>query len=131
MMSLAQRVPAILGKQGRRFIIIGFVNTAFHAIVAMLAIHVVHATLVTANVAAFTAATAFSYVLNTTWSFGASLSRATLIRFFSVSILGVCLAAIVSMAAESAGVNYMLGIACVPVFVTPVTFALHRAWTYR
>lgn len=86
---------------------------------------------VIANGLAFVLATCVSYVLNTVWSFSSRVGRRSLGRFCAVALLGMALAMIVSGAAEYAGLQYLWGVALVILCVTPTTFALHNAWTYR
>jgi len=122
------RIPV---EQFWKFVATGLLNTAAHAAIAVTMIRWGQASLLSANVCAFTAATAFSYVVNTVWSFSGRIGGITLIRFLMVSLLGLALAAIISGIAERFELHYLLGIASVPIFVTPVTFTLHRLWTYR
>jgi putative flippase GtrA len=114
-----------------RFLVSGVLATAFHAAIATALIEFLDAKPVTANVAAFSAATILSYLVNTLWSFSSSVSRTTLTRFWIVALLGGCLTAGVSGAVDAWGGHYLIGIACVVMTVPPVTFALHRRWTYR
>jgi putative flippase GtrA len=114
-----------------KFVATGLLNTAAHAAIAVAMIRLGQASLLAANVCAFTAATALSYVINTVWSFSGRIGGATLVRFLIVSVFGLGLAAIISGIAERFDLHYLVGIASVPVFVTPVTFTLHRLWTYR
>lgn len=91
----------------------------------------VHAAPALANAIAFAVATVVSYVINTLWSFSVALDAATLARFVVVQMFGVALAALVSGGIDSLGAHYLIGIVCVPLFVTPVTYNLHKLWTYR
>ncbi|HEY0687070.1 MAG TPA: GtrA family protein [Steroidobacter sp.] len=121
----------VLSVQVRRFLLSGVLATAVHFAVALAMIETAHAEPAIANAVAFTVATAFSYVINTLWSFGSSIDGRTLARFVTVQLLGVVLAAAVSGTVDWLGGHYIVGIICVPVFVTPVTYTLHRLWTYR
>lgn len=114
-----------------RFVATGLLNTAAHTIIAIAMIEVGGVTLIVANMTAFIAATLLSYLVNTLWSFSGTINTTTLFRFFVVSVVGLLLAGLVSSVAQASHVHYLVGIACVPVFVTPVTFTLHRIWTYR
>lgn len=129
---IARRVrPGIPSEQFWKFVAVGILNTATHAVIAIAMVRWGRTSIVTANVCAFTAATLLSYIVNTTWSFAGSIGGATLTRFVLVSLVGLCLAATISSLAEHFGLHYLLAIASVPIVVTPVTFTLHRMWTYR
>lgn len=121
----------MLSVQLRRFLVSGVLATAVHFAVAVTLIRQGHAEPAIANAIAFVVATAFSYVINTLWSFGGIMGGPTLARFLIVQLLGVGLAALVSGTADRLGLHYVIGTALVPVFVTPVTYTLHRLWTYR
>jgi len=123
--------PGIPIEQFWRFVATGLMNTAAHAVVAVSIIKLGLGSLITANVWAYVVATILSYFINTTWSFSGEIGGDTFARFLAVSLIGLCLAAAVSWIAEQLGLHYFLGIACVPIFVTPVTFTLHKVWTYR
>lgn len=105
--------------------------TAIHVAVAMLLITRLAVAPYIANPIAFVIATCFSYATNTLWSFSARMSHRTLWRYVSVSVVSCLATAAVSAAAESAHLDYRIGIALVIVIVTPVNFALHSLWTYR
>lgn len=121
----------ILTVQVRRFLLSGVLATAVHFVVAAALIEQAQTEPALANAVAFTVATAFSYVINTLWSFSSVIDGRTLVRFVLVQLLGVGLAAGVSGTVDWFGLHYIIGIMCVPLFVTPVTYTLHRLWTYR
>jgi putative flippase GtrA len=117
--------------QFQRFVVSGLLVTGFHVLIAMGLIRLFALSAPLANGIAFIAATVFSYFLNTMWSFSRALQGRNLIRFICVSIIGCVVAVSVSAAAERHGLTYMLGIALVAIIVPPMTFLLHRFWTYR
>jgi putative flippase GtrA len=127
---LISEVP-VLSVQLRRFLLSGVLATGVHFVVAVTMIRHGQAEPALANAVAFVVATMFSYVINTLWSFGGAIGGPTLVRFCMVQLLGVALAALVSGTVDWLGLHYLIGIACVPLFVTPVTYTLHRLWTYR
>jgi putative flippase GtrA len=106
-------------------------NTAFHTAIAVTMIRSFGSGVMTANVVAFACATAVSYLINTLWSFARIPSGVTLVRFFAVSLLGAAIAAGVAHTAEILGAHYLVGIGCVALSVAPITYLLHRHWTYR
>lgn len=121
----------VLLRQAQRFTISGVLVTGLHVLFAVSLIRWAQVSPELANGLAFAAATIFSYVINTLWSFSSPLHGRTLIRFIVVSLLGLLLTVAVSGLAEFYGLNYWLGIACVVCTVPPVTFLLHRFWTYQ
>lgn len=121
----------MLTGQVRRFLLSGVLATCVHFVIAASLIENGLAEPAFANAIAFTVATAVSYVVNTLWSFSSELGGPTLARFVLVQLLGVGLAAGVSGTVDFLGLHYVVGIVCVPLFVTPVTYTLHRLWTYR
>jgi putative flippase GtrA len=121
----------VLTPQVRRFILSGILATVIHTVIAATLIERWRLEPAYANAIAFSVATAVSYIVNTLWSFSGALGGVTLGRFVLVQLLGVCLAAGVSGTADLLGLHYLIGIVCVPLFVTPVTYTLHRIWTYR
>ena len=118
-------------RQLRRFAVTGLLATGVHVAVAALLIELAQRSPPFANGAAFLVATAFSYALNTLWSFEASPGARSLARFAVVSCVGWTLAVLLSTLAERLGLHYLLGIGLVVTGVPPVTFLLHRYWTYR
>jgi putative flippase GtrA len=115
----------------RKFLLVGVVATGVHTLCAYILITKVGTTPALANAISFSLATIVSYVGNTLWSFGARPNPAQLGRFVAVQVLGVILAAVVTGVIDSFGMHYLVGIISVPFVVTPVTFMLHRSWTYQ
>ena len=84
-----------------------------------------------ANAIAFVMATIFSNIANTYWSFETKVSRTVLLRFWSVALLGLSLAVLISSIADYFDLHYLLVILLV-VSVTPiVSYTLHKNWTYK
>lgn len=121
---------SVLSIQASRFAVCGAFITAFHVVVAASLIRLLQAAPPLANAAAFVLATVLSYGLNTRWSFSRPLRGATLVRFAAVSLAGLALTLAISGLAEAQGLHYGLGIAGVVCSVPPLTFLLHKAWTY-
>jgi putative flippase GtrA len=121
----------VLTVQVRRFLFSGVLATAVHSVVAVTLIEKAQAEPALANAVAFVVATCVSYVVNTLWSFGSAIGGRTLFRFAMVQLVGVALTACVTGAIDQLGLHYLIGVACVPLVVTPVTYTLHRLWTYR
>ena len=118
-------------RQLRRFAVTGLLATGVHVAVAALLIELAQRSPPFANGAAFLVATAFSYAMNTLWSFSATPGARSLARFAVVSCVGWTLTVLLSALADRLGLHYLLGIGLVVTGVPPVTFLLHRYWTYR
>lgn len=114
-----------------RFCVTGVLNTGLHALVALSFLRLVLDSPAIANGVAFAVATTFSCVVNTLWSFSRRLERAVFLRFGTVSLLGCGLSMAVAGAAARLGAPDWLGICFVVIVVTPITYLLHRGWTYR
>lgn len=114
-----------------RFGVSGIIATGIHVAVATFLIYLFHASQVGANGMAFIIANVGSYLLNTLWSFGSTPGRDSYLRFLLVSLLGLLLTLGISKAADILGADYWVGLACILSVVPPVTFVLHRSWTYR
>jgi putative flippase GtrA len=124
------RSPSFV-KQIRRFAVSGLLATSLHALVAIGLIRLLAMSAPSANGLAFAVATVFSYAINTLWSFSSALHGQNLVRFICVSIVGGALAMGVSAIAARYDLHYLIGIGLVAILVPPVTFLLHRFWTYR
>lgn len=118
-------------KQVQRFAVSGLLATGLHALVAVGLIESFAISAPLANGIAFLVATIFSYAANTLWSFSSALHGRNLFRFICVSIIGGGLAVSVSALAAHYNLHYLVGIGIVAATVPPVTFLLHRFWTYR
>ena len=117
--------------KAQRFAAAGVMATGIHALVAVSFVHLVAPIPTVANGVAFAVATAFSYLVNTLWSFGKPLHERNLVRFVLVAIIGLILAVGISGTAEYYGFSYLLGILAVVSVVPLITFTLHSVWTYR
>ncbi|AOK50868.1 sugar translocase [Burkholderia sp. MSMB617WGS] len=114
-----------------RFGVSGALSTALHAAIAGALMGAFAATAVQANAVAFVCATGASYLLNTLWSFSAPLRWRNVVRFLAVSAAGLMLTMAISRGVQALGVASAWSIAAVVALVPPLTFAMHRRWTYR
>lgn len=114
-----------------RFGVSGVAATGVHVAIATALIHEVSASQVTANGVAFVCANVCSYLLNALWSFSARPGSANFLRFYAVSLLGLALTLAISWVAQTLGQSYWIGLAAILATVPPLTFALHRWWTFR
>lgn len=123
-------IPLHLGRLGR-FAVSGLGATGLHVLVALSLIDLWLTPPPVANGIAFCLATAFSYLVNTLWSFNAKLAKTTLFRFITVSFVGLGLSIGLAWVAEFIGWPPLGGIALVVCVVPAVSFVMHSIWTYR
>lgn len=114
-----------------RFAVTGLVTTATHTAVVLLLTGNGAAEVGAANFIAFLGATAISFVMNSWWSFQRPLTLRSGLRFGMVAGLCACAAAAIAALAESRGLPPLGGIGAVVIAVTPMSYVLHRNWTYR
>lgn len=114
-----------------RFSISGLLVTLLHILIASNLIQFASVAPPLANGVAYIVATTFSYIVNTKWSFSNPLHGRNLIRFYTVSVVGLLLTIAISGTAQYFGLYYWYGIALVVCVIPPVTFLLHHCWTYN
>ena len=130
--ALAQRLPdRMMVVRVFRFGVSGVVATGVHVAIATARIAGAAASQVEANGVAFVCANVCSYLLNALWSFSAKPGRANFVRFYAVSLLGLAITLAISWCAQTLGVSYWAGLAAILSIVPPLTFVLHRFWTFR
>jgi len=117
-------------RQAWRFAVSGILSTALHALLAVAIIVFLLPKPAIANGVAFVLATFLSFMMQTMWSFSSRPSRRNIFRFFVVAMIGLALTVLVSGAAQYLGLHYVVGIGLVVCTVPPVTFLLHKFWTY-
>ncbi|VWC91980.1 GtrA family protein [Burkholderia contaminans] len=114
-----------------RFGVSGVGSTALHALIAAATFALFDATPVSANAIAFACSTAFSYLANTLWSFSSPVTWGNFVRFLAVALAGLGMTMLLAHATETLGLARAWSIVAVVLCVPPVTFVLHRLWTYR
>ena len=117
-------------RQARRFALSGTVATGLHVAVATGLIVLLLTAPPVANAVAFVLASAFSYLINTLWSFSSTPSWRTLFRFILVLLVGSLVAFTASSIAQYYGFHYVVGFVLVVITAPPLTFLLHKVWTY-
>ncbi len=114
-----------------RFVFTGVVATLTHTAVVLVLMRRFDWPAGSANFAAFVLATLVSYGLNSLWTFNAAMTRKNAVRFALVATFCAALAALLADSAARSGYGPLTGIALVVLVTTPVSFLLHRYWTYR
>lgn len=114
-----------------KFGVTGILATLIHVLVVTTLVEILQADVGIANGLAFVAATIFSSYINTVWSFNATMTRSVVVRFWMVAVVGACLAVLIAKLFEFGGFHYLAGIAGVVLIVPPISFVLHKLWTYR
>lgn len=117
-------------KQAIRFIITGVVTTGVHVVTAFSFLALVSPSQVYANGVAFAVANTFSYIVNSLWSFSKPLHGKRWLRYIAVSAIGFSGTIGIAYLAEQLELPPMLGILMVVCVMTPISFVLHRSWTF-
>lgn len=128
---LTVRIPLSSWRQLWRFMCVGAFTTGLHMIVAVATLHILNVGTLEANVAAFTAATVFSYSLNSYWSFEKEIALASFVKFIFVGIINLTLIILISVVNDIGGWRSEIGILLAAVLVPPMSFVLHKIWTFR
>jgi putative flippase GtrA len=113
-----------------RFCISGLGATICHTLVVLMAVHGMGSSIALANFCAFLMAASFSYVANTLWSFESFLSKKNAILFFLATSICAALAAVIAHLVDITGYSLFIGIFAVVVVTTPISFLLHKYWTF-
>ena len=114
-----------------RFVVTGVLATLTHIAVVFSLAHLFLLTAGAANFVASILATLVSYTLNSMWSFKSSMTKQNAIRFASVAGGCAVLAAILAELVSRAGHGLLTGIFTCVVVITPISFLMHRNWTYK
>lgn len=120
-------------RQLTRFLATGGLSTVIHMCTVLGVVHFVvpMPSQVLANGIAFLVANSFSYVVNSLWSFTTPLQGLRFLKFLSVSLIGFMGTLLVAFLAEQIGLTPFGGVILVVCTVTPISFILHRYWTFR
>ncbi len=114
-----------------RFGISGVTATCVHVVIATSLVVGLSASPVLANGVAFVCATVFSYLMNALWSFSARPGRDNFLRFLCAAVFGLMLTLTISWVAQQLGADYWVGLVWILLIVPPITFVLHRSWTFK
>ncbi|WP_412024986.1 MULTISPECIES: GtrA family protein [Burkholderia] len=114
-----------------RFGVSGLGSTALHALIAAAMFALFDATPVVANATAFACSTTFSYLANTLWSFSSPVTWGNFVRFLAVALAGLVVTMLLAHGTETLRLARAWSVVAVVLCVPPVTFVLHRLWTYR
>jgi putative flippase GtrA len=107
---------------------VGVFCTLIHISTASLFVRFVYESLVISNIAGFSCAFCFSYVLQSKWVFDSGLSRKKAIKFLLVQVIALILAVNAAQMAES--VSIYIQIFMVAVFLPLCAFFVHKVWTF-
>lgn len=114
-----------------RYVVTGALATLLYVVSVFTLVSVLQLPPVGANTIAYVITVLFSFTLNTKWSFSTNFSHAVFWKFCAVSMCGACLAAAISAAVQHLGMHYWYGVILIVCISPPLTFFLHRAWTYK
>ena len=113
-----------------RFATVGVLNTVLHLAIVAILTQVFGASQAISNSVAYLAASSFSFIVNSIWSFQARPHANRYIRFQVVGLLGLAACTFFGYLGDTFGWHYVIAVllsACVlPLF----TFLGHRFYTY-
>ena len=122
---------SMLRRASVRFVATGIAATLTHTAIVFAVACLFSLKAGIANFVAFIVATLLSYTLNSLWSFRSRMTRQNAVRFATVAAFCSVLAAFLADFVERAGYGLLVGICVVVLVNTPISFLLHRNWTYR
>lgn len=122
-----------MAQQLIRFLLTGGLSTLIHVTTVLAMMHFVSPapSQTLANGVAFVLANFFSYIVNSLWSFTTPLHGLGFIKFLSVSLTAFLGTLLVAFIAEHVGLTPLAGVVLVVCTITPISFILHRYWTFR
>jgi putative flippase GtrA len=132
-MKLVEPFRRLLARH-RAFIVfglIGVVNTLLHSGAVILLVETGLAGPVAANVAGFALANTCSFFANSRFTFNQPPSWNRYRKFLAVSMLSLALTVALSALAEALRWHYLVGLLLVLLCGPVLTFALHKAVTFR
>lgn len=131
-MSGAER-PGLLARHRAMLVfgVLGIFNTLLHSGIVIALVETALAGPVAANVAGFAAANTFSFFANCRFTFRQPANWDRYRKFLAVSMLSLVLTVALSALAEAMSWHYLVGLLLVLLCGPVLTFALHRAVTFR
>jgi putative flippase GtrA len=113
-----------------KFTVVGVSIAVFHYSAAVLLVERLGVQPALANSAAFLAAAALSYTLQTLWTFESRFTARNAVRFVLVLLAGVVVSWGTSTAVAALGLPYRVGVIIVLFLIPGLNFLLHHFWTY-
>jgi len=132
-MTFAERLRYLLARY-RAFLVfgvIGVINTLLHSGTVILLVETGLTGPVAANVAGFAVANTVSFFANCRYTFHTAPDWQRYRKFLAVSMVSLALTVALSALAETMHWHYLIGLLMVLLFGPVLTFALHRAFTFR
>lgn len=121
----------MIGGSGLRFVLTGAGATSVHGAVMLLLVRIAGWPYASSHFVAAAVAMLISWLVNTVWSFGQRPNAHNAWRFLTVAVLGAFLSGLVGGIAQQLEMDPFTSLAPVVAIVTPITYLLHRYWTYR
>lgn len=113
-----------------RFAVVGVLNTALHLAVVAILTQLFGASQLIANSVAYLAASSFSFVVNSIWSFQTRPQAHRYIRFQVVGLLGLAVCAFFGYLGDTFGWHYVIAVLLSGCVLPLITFLAHRFYTY-
>lgn len=110
-----------------RYCLVGVGNTLAHFALLVALVEAARMAPAVANVLAFAAANALSFVMNSRFTFASRLGWGRYLKFLAVSLLGLAINYLTMQLAQALGLHYLAGAAVAIVLVIGIGFGLSRA----
>lgn len=104
--------------------------TCVHTLVVFFLVKIRGGELGIANAVAFLAATGFSYVANTLWTFETKHSRNTLLRYLVVACIGSFFSYLLATLCTFLGFMWWMSVVLIVAIMPLLTWVAHDKWTY-
>ena len=113
-----------------RFAMVGVLNTAIHLAVVGILTEVWGLSQLISNIVAYVAASSFSFIINSIWSFEVTPQARRYARFQIVGLLGVLVCAFLGWLGDVFGWHYVITVLLTACIVPLISFLAHRSYTY-
>lgn len=110
-----------------RYCLVGVGNTLAHFALLVALVEAARMAPAVANVLAFAAANALSFVMNSRFTFASRLGWGSYLKFLAVSLLGLAINYLTMQLAQALGLHYLVGAGVAIVLVIGIGFGLSRA----
>lgn len=115
-----------------RFCIVGLLSVALNNLIIVALTELLGFHYLTSIFLCFLLATLTGFVLNRSWSFRkkTAVQRGELVRYFTITILGLLLGLFASWYFTRHGVPYYVTMITVGILMAPLNFLAHRLWSF-
>ena len=112
-----------------RYVMVGGLATLIHMLVAYMYLYYVEYSLFLSNTIAFFVAFAYSYSYQTLYVFRRKISLINLAKYFIVQLIMITAAMLII---DNISIyNYYIKTVFILIIITPISFLLHKFWTFN